>query len=174
MEELLILVDEDDVELGYLDKWNVHKIGLLHRAFSVFIFNSKGELLLQQRSDEKYHSPGVWTNTCCSHPLKGEILESAIFRRLEQELGMQCPVTFQFKFQYKSHFENDLVEHEIDHVYFGWSDQQPKINPAEIKDWRYISLDNLKLEMEQYPDNFSTWIRICFPQIEASIKLHNN
>ena len=120
MKEYLILVDEKDNELGSMEKLQVHEKGLLHRAFSVFIFNTKGELLLQQRASEKYHSPNLWTNTCCSHPRTGEKTTNAVERRLMEEMGMQCDTTFQFQFLYKAYFDNGLIEHELDHVYFGW------------------------------------------------------
>ena len=165
MEEQLILVDENDVELGFLDKLAVHEKGILHRAFSVFIFNSKGEFLLQQRADEKYHSPGLWSNTCCSHPNKGETLEEAIERRLVEEMGLQCEVEFKFKFKYKMEFDNGLTEHELDHVYFGYTDEEPILNPEEVKSWRYISLEELQLEMKSDPEHFSIWFRICFSEV---------
>lgn len=165
MKENLILVDEQDREIGILDKWNVHVRGLLHRAFSAFIFNSKGELLLQQRADQKYHSGGLWTNTCCSHPLTGETTDSAVNRRLMEEMGLECVVDFQFKFQYKTAFDNGLIEHELDHVYFGLSDTKPIPNPQEVKNWEYISLEVLQRELEQHPERYSAWLKICFPQV---------
>src|SRR6187399_1825004 len=125
MEDYLILVDEQDKQYGKLEKQLVHELGLLHRAFSVFIFNKKGELLLQQRADEKYHSAGLWTNTCCSHPRFGEEIKDSVTRRLEEEMGMNCEMEFAFSFIYKSTFENGLTEHEFDHVFFGISDELP-------------------------------------------------
>src|SRR5690606_35161807 len=116
MEELLVLVDENDNEVGVMDKWSAHTTGVLHRAFSLFVFNTKGELLLQQRADEKYHSAGLWSYTCCSHPLKGEAIETVIHRRLKEEMGMICDVVFKFSFIYKASFDNGLTEHELDHV----------------------------------------------------------
>lgn len=168
-EEQIILVDENDNELGFLDKLSVHQKGLLHRAFSVFIFNSKGEFLLQQRADEKYHSPGLWSNTCCSHPNKGEVLQDAIKRRLQEEIGLQCEVDFKFKFTYKMKFDNGLTEHELDHVYFGYSDDEPILNAKEVKSWRYINLENLQNEINQHPQQFSIWLRLCFPQVVESM-----
>ena len=165
MDDVLILVDEHDQELGSMDKLSVHQKGLLHRAFSVFIFNSKGELLLQQRADDKYHSGGLWTNTCCSHPRAGEELEMAVDRRLEEEMGMQCHTDFKFSFIYKMEFENGLTEHEFDHVYFGRSDEMPVPNPLEVKDFRYIRLDDLNTEIEQRPKEFSAWLKICLPKV---------
>ena len=160
MEELLILVDENDNEVGIMDKWSAHKEGVLHRAFSVFVFNLKGELLLQQRAEEKYHSAGLWSNTCCSHPIKGEKIETAISRRLQQEMGMVCETEFKFSFIYKALFENGLTEHELDHVYFGTTDSQPVPEPAEVKDWKYISLKDLAIDVEVNPENYSAWLKI--------------
>jgi len=165
-EELLILVDENDNELGVMEKIAVHEKGLLHRAFSVFVFNSQNELLLQQRADEKYHSPGLWSNTCCSHPLSGEIVADAVKRRMEEEMGMQCRTDFKFSFIYKIKFENGLTEHEFDHVYFGINDDLPNPNPHEVKDWKYIKLQQLKEEISLYPEKYSAWLQICFPTIE--------
>ena len=165
MEDLLILVDENDKEIGSLEKTPVHEQGLLHRAFSLFIFNSNNELLLQQRADEKYHSPGLWTNTCCSHPRQGESMEDAIQRRLSEEMGMACDLTFQFSFIYKHKFANGLTEHELDHVYFGYSDQQPNPDPEEVKGWKYINMDDLQRELELHPEGYSPWLKICFDRV---------
>lgn len=163
--DLLILVDEKDNETGTLDKLSVHQQGLLHRAFSVFIFNDKGELLLQQRADEKYHSPGLWSNTCCSHPLSGEEIVDTIQRRLEEEMGMQCPIEFKFTFIYKAQFENGLTEYELDHIYFGKSNDIPKHNPAEVKAWKYISLHNLKEAIAQHPEDYTAWLKIALSRV---------
>lgn len=165
MSELLILVDEDDKEWGAMEKLLTHQTGALHRAFSVFIFNSKGEFLLQQRADGKYHSAGLWSNTCCSHPRKGEETFAAVNRRLKEEMGLQCKTEFQFSFIYKFEFENALTEHEFDHVYFGTSDDLPKPDANEVKDWRYLSLEKLEKEIARYPDEFSVWMRICLPKV---------
>lgn len=165
MSDLLILVDENDNVLGAMEKLMVHKLGLLHRAFSVFIFNSKGELLLQQRADEKYHSGGLWTNSCCSHPVYGESLEDAIQRRLQQELGITCAVSFQFKFLYKTVFENGMTEHEYDHVYFGFTDDLPTPDPTEIKDWKYISLTELEASIRKHAGQYTSWLQLCLPKV---------
>lgn len=165
MEDLLILVDENDREIGAMEKTPVHERGLLHRAFSIFIFNAAQELLLQQRADGKYHSPGLWTNTCCSHPRQGENVEDAGHRRLQEEMNMRCELEFQFSFIYKHEFANGLTEHELDHVYFGYSDQQPSPDPREVKAWKYISLNGLKRELEIHPERYSPWLNICFPKV---------
>jgi isopentenyl-diphosphate delta-isomerase len=165
MEDLLILVDENDRELGALEKLPVHQQGLLHRAFSIFIFNSKNELLLQQRADGKYHSEGLWTNTCCSHPRKDEEISEAVHRRLWEEMGMECELNFQFSFIYKMPFANGLTEHELDHVYFGKSDLLPEPDSDEVKNWRYISLPQLQDEIHMSPHSFSGWLNICLPRV---------
>ncbi len=169
MSEQLILVDHNDKEIGSLEKLKVHQTGVLHRAFSVFIFNSKGELLIQQRAEEKYHSPGVWSNTCCGHPNVNEQTADAALRRLNEEMGMQCRLTFQFKFTYCAAFDNGLTEHEIDHVYYGISNHEPVKNPREVKAWKYISLADLQADMLKNPEKFSAWLNICLPQIVNSL-----
>lgn len=165
MEDRLILVDEHDREVGVLEKMPVHEQGLLHRAFSIFIFNSKGELLLQQRADHKYHSAGHWTNSCCSHPRHGEEVGDAVHRRLMEEMGMECKLAFQFSFIYRHEFSNGLTEHELDHVYFGKSDEVPQPDPEEVQDWKYVKIEELKHDLEKNPDQYSPWLRVCFPQV---------
>lgn len=170
MNELLILVDENDNEIGLMEKIPAHKSGRLHRAFSVFIFNSKGQLLLQQRADNKYHSGGLWTNTCCSHPINGEEINATIKNRLREEMGIECKTRFQFKFIYKSTLDNGLTEHELDHVYFGTSDAEPVLNKSEAKDWKYISLKDLEEEIRKNPEDFSAWLKICLPEVIKKVK----
>ena len=170
MEDILILVDENDRETGTMAKTPVHQKGLLHRAFSIFIFNSRDELLLQQRADEKYHSASLWTNTCCSHPRQNEEVLEAVHRRLKEEMGMQCKLEFQFSFIYKMPFENGLIEHELDHVYFGRSDELPQPNKDEVKSWRYVSMAKLMQEIDSNPENFSIWLRICLPRVVEHFK----
>lgn len=165
MNDLLILVDENDNEIGLMEKLSVHETGSLHRAFSVFIFNSRGELLLQQRADDKYHSGGLWTNTCCSHPVSGQEISFTIKRRLMEEMGIECETDFQFSFIYKTEFGNGLTEHELDYVYFGKSDQLPELNILEAKDWKYISLGNLQNAIEHNPQDYSYWLKICLPEV---------
>jgi isopentenyl-diphosphate delta-isomerase len=165
MTELLILVDEHDRELGVMDKLTAHQTASLHRAFSVFIFNSKGQLLLQQRADEKYHSAGLWSNTCCSHPIKSEDITETIARRLDEEMGMKCKLEFKFSFIYRTELENDLSEHEFDHVYFGTTDDLPLPNPDEVKDWKYISVAELEKDIKLNPSKYSAWLKICLPKV---------
>ncbi len=166
MIEYVVLVNEEDQSIGTMEKMEAHVKGALHRAFSVFIFNSKGELLLQQRALDKYHSPGLWTNTCCSHPRPDEAVEDAAHRRLAEEMGMECPLDYQFHFQYRAEFNNGLTEHELDHVFFGQSDTPPVLNRGEVADCRYVSLDLLEKELKEFPEKYSPWLRICFEKVK--------
>lgn len=165
--EYLILVDENDRELGSLEKMEVHRQGRLHRAFSVFIFNPQGKLLLQQRSDEKYHSAGLWTNTCCSHPNFGEDTHAAVNRRLYEEMRLRVPTQFAFSFIYKTCFENGLTEHELDHVYVGVSDELPSPLKSEAKDWKYMSVEEITVSLQTHPELYTEWFKICFGQVAA-------
>ncbi len=164
--DLLILVDKHDRETGTMDKITVHQSGALHRAFSIFVFNSGNELLLQQRADGKYHSGGLWSNTCCSHPLNEENMKETVSRRLKEEMGIECATEFKFSFIYRHQFENGLTEHELDHVYFGISDQTPVINPSEVKAFRFASLEMLEKEISENPERFTVWLKICFPLVK--------
>lgn len=166
-EEHVILVDESDSELGTMEKMKAHRKGLLHRAFSAFVFNSKGELLLQQRAHSKYHSAGLWTNTCCSHPRLGESVEKAAERRLTEEMGMNCSLTTHFSFMYRVTLDNDLIEHELDHVLVGQSDQIPDPDPQEVAAWRYVSLETIKDEIALDESQFTEWFKICFDQVNS-------
>jgi len=171
-EDLVILVDEQDHEIGQMPKLAVHQQGLLHRAFSIFIFNGEGELLLQQRAMNKYHSPGLWTNTCCSHPRPNEAIEQAASRRLMEEMGMRCELTKQFNFTYKAQFPNGLIEHEFDHVFFGLSDHAPQANPNEVGDWRYSTLEALHADIASSPDEFTPWLQVCLKQVTSRLAKH--
>lgn len=166
MNDYLILVDKNDEPQGKMEKDSVHRLGLLHRAFSIFIFNTKGELLLQQRADDKYHSAGLWTNSCCSHPRYGEDISEAIPRRLMEEMGMTCKTNFAFSFIYNACFENGLTEHEFDHVYFGISDDLPIPEKSEVKNWKYIRLENLEKQIENQPEIYTAWLKICLTQVK--------
>ncbi len=163
--QYLILVDEKDREWGKLEKLEVHRLGLLHRAFSVFIFNSQGELLLQQRAEDKYHSGSLWSNTCCSHPQYGEELSSAVSRRLKEELGLSVVTEFLFDFIYKIKFDNGLTEHEYDHVFFGISDQKPVPNPVEIKDLKYAFPQDIENDLEKNAGHYTEWFKMCFKKV---------
>lgn len=173
MDELLILVDKDDNQIGFLDKVSVHKSGVLHRAFSVFIFNSYGDLLLQQRALNKYHSPGLWSNSCCSHPHLNELTSVATHRRLAEEMGISCSMKFAFSFVYKAEFDNGLTEHEFDHVYFGISDDKPSPNHEEVNSWKYISIQNLKIDIVKTPEKYTEWLKICLPKVSEHLQLDN-
>ena len=160
-EDLLILVDENDNAIGAIGKTEGHLKGLLHRAISVFIFNDKGELLIQKRSDIKYHSDGLWTNTCCSHPVPGEATINAASRRLLEEMRINTPLNFVCSFQYKSVFTNDLTENEIDHVFYGITNDIPDPNPNEASDWKYLSPELLIEDLAKRPELYTSWLKIC-------------
>jgi isopentenyl-diphosphate delta-isomerase len=161
-EEHVVLVNTLDQDQGTMEKMEAHRAGQLHRAFSVFILNSRGELLLQQRAHHKYHSGGLWTNTCCSHPREGEDVVDAGKRRLIEEMGMQCQISKGFDFIYRSELDGGLVEHEFDHVLFGISDVAPQPNADEVADYRYVTFSAVRKEMAEDPERFTTWFRICF------------
>jgi isopentenyl-diphosphate Delta-isomerase len=165
-DEPLVLVDEQDHELGYMDKASAHLgNGTLHRAFSLFIFNAQGELLLQQRAPGKRLWPGYWSNTCCSHPRRGETLEAAVHRRLDEELGLKCPLEFLFKFQYQAQFDAEGAEHELCSVYAGRSGARPTVNVNEISGLRYVAPDALDAEMAAHPEAFTPWFKIEWARI---------
>lgn len=165
MEEHVILVDGEDVPKGQMGKMEAHEKGLLHRAFSIFIFNSKRELLLQQRALSKYHSGGLWTNTCCSHPRLGESNIHAARRRLKEEMGMDCNISYLFKFTYRAEFENGLTEHEVDHIFFGMTDELPVINPDEVESYKYMDLESLERDININPGAYTPWLRLCLNKV---------
>lgn len=167
---MLILIDENDVPTGHMAKMEAHEKGLLHRAFSVFIFNSQGQLLLQQRALGKYHTPGLWTNTCCSHPFPSEEIRAAAIRRLGEEMGIRTELTFLFKMTYKYAFDNGLTEHEVDSVFVGYTDSLPIINTDEVHDYKYLSLAELKMSMELDPDQYTPWFRIIMGDYYTNIE----
>jgi len=158
--EKVILVNENDEEIGTEEKLVAHQNGgKLHRAFSVFIFNSKGEVLLQKRVKEKYHSALLWTNACCSHPRPDEPLEIAVHRRLKEEMGFDCDLTEKFSFIYKIDFENGISENEFDHVFIGKFDGEPKPDPKEVNEWQWIEMEKLKEDIKQNPEKYSHWFK---------------
>lgn len=163
--ENVILVDILDNEIGTMPKMEAHLQGHLHRAFSIFIFNSNGELLLQQRALDKYHSGGKWTNTCCSHPRLGEQTIDAANRRLKEEMGMKSKLQYGFNFIYNAPLSDNLFEHEFDHVYFGVSDHAPKINKSEVADFKYISMQILTTDIKINPHQYTEWLKICFSRV---------
>jgi len=163
--EFVILVDEQDNAIGTMEKQQAHVQGLLHRAFSIFIFNSEKKILLQKRAATKYHCGGLWTNACCSHPRENENTRDAANRRLQEEMGMQCELKPIFTFVYKAEFENGLIEHEFDHVFLGESNQTPTVNNQEVDEFRYIGIDELQLEIKTSPQNFTPWFLIALDRV---------
>jgi isopentenyl-diphosphate Delta-isomerase len=162
MEERVILVDEQDKQVGTEEKLKAHEKGLLHRAFSIFIFNSQGEMLIHQRAKTKYHSGGLWTNACCSHPREGETVEQAAHRRLQEEFGFDCPLKEVFSFTYKAELDQGLTEHEFDHVLVGQYDGPiEKPNPEEIDNWCYIRMQDLQDELGDRGHLFTAWFKIA-------------
>jgi isopentenyl-diphosphate delta-isomerase len=171
MEEQVVLVDKHDNQLGLMPKMEAHEKAVLHRAFSVFIFNDKGELMLQQRAEDKYHSPLLWTNTCCSHQRDGETSLEAGKRRLMEEMGFTTELEEVFWFIYKAPFDNGLTEHELDHVMIGYYNDAPKINKEEVEAYKWMRLEEVKEDMESNPDLYTAWFKIIFK--ESYSKLTN-
>jgi len=167
--EYVILVDENDREIGIKEKMEAHIHPELHRAFSVFIFNDKNELMLQQRALSKYHSPGLWTNTCCSHPRQGEKTEEAAHRRMVEEMGFNCEFHEAFSFIYKADVGDGLTEHEYDHVFIGHSESKPAINPEEVHSWKYMLMKDIRIDMDNNPDKYTKWFQIAFDEVERHL-----
>lgn len=161
-EELVILVDQQDQKIGLMPKMEAHQKAVLHRAFSVFIFNDKKELMLQRRALDKYHSPGLWTNTCCSHQRDGESNIDAGKRRLEEEMGFTTELKEATWFIYKAPFDNGLTEHELDHIMIGNYNEAPNINVDEVDSWKWMSLDDIKKDIDSQPDLYTAWFKIIF------------
>lgn len=164
MKEHVILVDEQDNPIGLMEKIEAHEKALLHRAFSVFVFNDAGELLLQQRAADKYHSPLLWTNTCCSHQRDGETSLEAGRRRLQEEMGFTCALEEVFWFIYKAPFDNGLTEHELDHVMVGKFNGTPEINPEEVEAYQWMPLDEVRTHMMDHPEKYTEWFKIIFKE----------
>lgn len=165
--EKVILVDQHDKAIGEMEKMEVHEKAVLHRAFSVFVFNQNDELMLQQRALTKYHSPGLWTNTCCSHPRPNEELLDAGHRRLVEEMGFDCDLEKIFDFIYKAELDKGLTEHEFDHVLFGRYNQAPEINPEEVHAWKWMNMKAIETDMESHPENYTVWFRIAFDRVNG-------
>ncbi len=166
----VILVNEQDEPVGTMEKLEAHQKGLLHRAFSVFIVNSAGEMLLQQRAQDKYHSGGLWTNTCCSHPLPGEDTLAASHRRLVEEMGFDCELKEVFSFTYRAEFDNGLTEHEFDHVLIGQYDGEIQPDSTEVMNYKFASPDEIRFLLLTEPETFTHWFHIAFPKIAAFIE----
>ncbi|HCT30272.1 MAG TPA: isopentenyl-diphosphate delta-isomerase [Bacteroidales bacterium] len=159
MDNLIALVDLNDKVVGFDDKLEVHRKGLLHRAFSIIIFNTKGELLLQRRAMDKYHSAGLWTNTCCSHLPKGFEMEQFVHQRLIEEMGFDCQLSFVKTFHYRIDFRDGMIENELDHVYVGSFDSSPNPNPSEVSDWRWINWNELLEDIKAKPESYTYWFK---------------
>ena len=162
IEDKVILVDINDNQVGLMPKLEAHQKGVLHRAFSVFIFNKNGELMLQRRSLGKYHSPGLWTNTCCSHQREGESNIESGKRRLNEEMGFITELTEKTSFIYKTNFDNGLTEHEFDHILVGYFDNSPYINSEEVDTWKWMSMESVQDDINESPENYTAWFKIIF------------
>ncbi len=167
--EYVILVDEHDNELGVMEKMQAHIEGKLHRAISIVIVNSQKKLLLQQRAHHKYHSAGLWTNTCCTHPKQGETSETTARRRLNEEMGMTCELEYKFSFIYHTILPNQLIEYELDYVYLGKCNTLPLINPDEVVAYRYASVDEIEKDLLEKSNNYTVWFKLIFDKIKHSI-----
>lgn len=163
--EHVILVNAADEPVGTMEKMEAHEKGVLHRAFSVFLFNAEGHLLLHQRALSKYHSGGLWTNTCCSHPRPGESVLDAAHRRLMEEMGMAADLSEAFSFLYRAELDHGMIEHELDHVVLGEAVVTPRPNPDEVEAYRYVALDALQDEVAANPERFTEWFKICLPEV---------
>ncbi|MCD4772553.1 MAG: isopentenyl-diphosphate Delta-isomerase [Bacteroidales bacterium] len=164
--EEVVLVDKNDNPLGTMEKMQAHKMGVLHRAFSVFIYNSKGKMMIHRRALSKYHSSGLWTNACCSHPRINETVEEAAHRRLMEEMGFDCELKEELSFLYKADVGDGLIEHEFDHVFVGEFNGKPEINPDEVAEWKFINSKILKEEIKNHPAKFTEWFKIAFKKMD--------
>jgi len=172
-EENVILVNEQDEQIGLMPKMEAHEKALLHRAFSVFVFNDDNELMLQQRALDKYHSPGLWTNTCCSHQRDGETNIEAGKRRLQEEMGFVVDLTESVAFIYKAPFDNGLTEHEYDHVLLGNYNGIPQINKEEVADWKWMPLEDVKVDIALYPERYTAWFKVIFKKFYKHININS-
>jgi isopentenyl-diphosphate delta-isomerase len=171
-EEKVILVNENDEQIGLMPKMEAHEKAVLHRAFSVFVLNSDNEIMLQQRAAQKYHSPLLWTNTTCSHQREGETNIQAGTRRLREEMGFETELKELFSFIYKAPFDNGLTEHELDHVMIGYYNEQPNINREEAESWKWMGIDAVKEDMQQQPELYTVWFRIIFDEFYHFLEDH--
>ena len=171
--ERVILVDTDDRQVGTMEKLEAHQRGVLHRAFSVLVFNSQGELMLQKRAKDKYHSGGLWTNTCCSHPREDESLEKATKRRLIEEMGIDTQPRFLYKFIYRAELDKNLIEHELDHVYTAVYDHAPTLNYAEAEDWKFLPLETIHTDIKNNPGAYTAWFKLIMNSYEQHLSSVN-
>ena len=169
--EKVILVDEADNAIGEMEKMEAHIKGVLHRAFSVFVLDGNNRLLLQRRALGKYHSPGLWTNTCCSHPRPGESVGDAAHRRMQEEMGFDCLLDSVFTFIYHAKFDNGLTEHELDHVFIGFSDALPDPNPVEVHEYKWMPLPEITKDIRENPEIYTVWFRIAFDKVTAYLNV---
>jgi isopentenyl-diphosphate delta-isomerase len=171
-EENVILVNQNDEQIGLMPKMEAHQKAVLHRAFSVFVLNDKNEIMLQQRASQKYHSPLLWTNTCCSHQREGETNIQAGSRRLFEEMGFETGLKELFHFIYKAPFDNGLTEHELDHVMIGYYNDQPKINPDEVESWKWMSIEDVAKDIQLQPEIYTVWFKIIFDEFYHFLEEH--
>lgn len=171
-EENVILVNQNDEQIGLMPKMEAHEKAVLHRAFSVFVLNDKNEIMLQQRANQKYHSPLLWTNTCCSHQREGETNIQAGSRRLFEEMGFETALKELFHFIYKAPFDNGLTEHELDHVMIGYYNDEPKINPEEVESWKWMSIENIAKDIQLRPEIYTVWFKIIFDEFYHYLEDH--
>ncbi len=170
--DYVILVNQQDEPIGLMEKIEAHQKALLHRAFSVFVINNQGELMLQQRAKSKYHSPLLWTNTCCSHQRPNETNLEAGSRRLREEMGFETNLLELFSFIYKAPFDNGLTEHELDHVMIGYYNEEPNINKDEVENWKWLKVEAVKEDIKQHPDNYTVWFKIIFEKFDQFFETH--
>lgn len=171
-EENVILVNQNDEQIGLMPKMEAHEKAVLHRAFSVFVLNDKNEIMLQQRAKHKYHSPLLWTNTCCSHQRDGETNLQAGNRRLNEEMGFETELKELFHFIYKAPFDNGLTEHELDHVMIGYYNEEPKINPEEVESWKWMGIEEVQNDMQLHPEVYTVWFKIIFEEFYHFLEDH--
>jgi isopentenyl-diphosphate delta-isomerase len=171
-EENVILVNENDEQIGLMPKLEAHEKAVLHRAFSVFVINSRNEIMLQQRAHQKYHSPSLWTNTCCSHQRDGETNIQAGTRRLFEEMGFETYLQELFHFIYKAPFDNGLTEHELDHVMMGYYNGEPFINIEEVENWKWMSIEDVQTDIQLHPEIYTVWFKIIFDQFYHFLEEH--
>jgi isopentenyl-diphosphate delta-isomerase len=171
-EERVVLVNDRDEPIGIEGKTEAHVQGTLHRAFSVFVLNASGQLLIQRRALTKYHSRGLWSNTCCGHPRPGEIIEEASTRRLREEMGLVSELSELFYFTYHVNLEDGLIENEYDHVLVGWYEGVPRPDPAEVADWRWVDVPTLSMDLKDHPENYAYWFRISFDRFVQAISIN--
>jgi isopentenyl-diphosphate delta-isomerase len=171
-EENVILVNQNDEQIGLMPKMEAHEKAVLHRAFSVFVLNDKNEIMLQQRASQKYHSPLLWTNTCCSHQRDGETNIQAGSRRLFEEMGFETGLKELFHFIYKAPFDNGLTEHELDHVMIGYNNDDPKINPDEVESWKWMSIEDVAKDIQFHPEIYTVWFKIIFDEFYHFLEEH--